>query len=264
MKKILDSRLNILVIVIIGIFTAFTLKLVQYQIIDGEEYYSKSNSSTRINQTVTAARGDIVDINGVPLAGNQVVFDVTINKAYMPSDKLNERILDTAKILLAQGEKLNDILPMETEYPYSFMDEKKTELTRLREDVAGVAIYASEQDVMAKLVARYKLENIPQEYQRLVAGIRYTMEREGYSASYPFDIAKDVSIHTATIIKELSSELTGIEITESSKRYYADGTFLPHILGTVGPIYAEEYRQLKSQGYGLNDILGKSGLERAY
>ena len=264
MKKILDSRLNILVIVIIGIFTAFTLKLVQYQIIDGEEYYSKSNSSTRINQTVTAARGDIVDINGVPLAGNQVVFDVTINKAYMPSDKLNERILDTAKILLAQGEKLNDILPMETEYPYSFIDEKKTELTRLREDVAGVAIYASEQDVMAKLVARYKLENIPQEYQRLVAGIRYTMEREGYSASYPFDIAKDVSIHTATIIKELSSELTGIEITESSKRYYADGTVLPHILGTVGPIYAEEYRQLKSQGYGLNDILGKSGLERAY
>ena len=172
MKKILDSRLNILVIVIIGIFTAFTLKLIQYQIIDGEEYYSKSNSSTRINQTVTAARGDIVDINGVPLAGNQVVFDVTINKAYMPSDKLNERILDTAKILLAQGEKLNDILPMEAEYPYSFVDEKKTELIRLREDVAGVAIYASEQDVMAKLVARYKLENIPQEYQRLVAGIR--------------------------------------------------------------------------------------------
>ena len=40
MKKILESRLNVLVMVIIGIFLAFTLKLVQYQIIDGEKYYS--------------------------------------------------------------------------------------------------------------------------------------------------------------------------------------------------------------------------------
>ena len=39
---------------------------------------------------------------------------------------------------------------------------------------------------------------------------------------------------------------------------------LPHILGSVGPIYAEEYEELKSQGYGLNDILGKSGLEKSY
>ncbi len=264
MKKVLETRLNILILIIFGIFLAFTLKLFQYQVVDGEEYYSKSNATTRIDQTVTAARGDITDINGVPLAGGQIVFDVTVNKAYMPSDKLNERILETVKILWRQGETINDILPMETEYPYSFIEDKETELSRLREDVAKVAVYATEQDVLAKLTERYKLEEVPSEYLRVMAGIRYTMEREGYSASYPFDIAKDVSVETATIIKELSRELTGIEITESSKRYYENGTLLPHILGTVGPIYAEEYQQLKSQGYGLNDTLGKSGLERAY
>lgn len=264
MKKTLESRLNILVVIIIGIFLAFTIKLVQYQIIDGEEYYSKSNASTRIDQTVTAARGDIVDINGVPLAGSQIVFDVTVNKAYMPSDKLNETILATVKILQRQGETINDILPISQDKPYTFIEGKEAELTRLREDVAKVAVYATEQDILTKLTERYKLEDIPAEYLRIMAGIRYTMEREGYSASYPFDLAKDVSIKTATIIQESSRELTGIEITESSKRYYADGTLLPHILGTVGPIYAEEYRQLKSQGYGLNDTLGKSGLEKAY
>ena len=108
MKKVLEARLNILVLIILGIFTAFTLKLVQYQIIDGEEYYSKSNATTRINQTVTAARGDITDVNGIPLAGGQVVFDVTVNKAYMPADKLNERILAAVKILQRQGETIND------------------------------------------------------------------------------------------------------------------------------------------------------------
>jgi len=263
-KKTLESRLNILVMIIIGIFLAFTLKLVQYQIIDGEEYYSKSNASTRINQTVIAARGDITDINGVSMAGGQVVFDITINKAYMPSEKLNERILQVVKILQQQGETLNDILPISREKPYTFIEGKEAEQTRLREDVAKVAVYATEQDVLTKLTERYKLQDVPQDYVRTIAGIRYTMEREGYSASYPFDIAKDVSVETATIIQELSRELTGIEVTESSKRYYANGTLLPHILGTVGPIYAEEYRQLKSQGYGLNDTLGKSGLEKVY
>ncbi|MBR6610147.1 MAG: hypothetical protein IKK99_08020 [Oscillospiraceae bacterium] len=264
MKKTLESRLNILVMIIIGIFLAFTLKLAQYQIIDGEEYYSKSNASTRINQTVIAARGDITDINGVSMAGGQVVFDITINKAYMPSEKLNERILQVVKILQQQGETLNDILPISREKPYTFIEGKEAEQTRLREDVAKVAVYATEQDVLTKLTERYKLQDVPQDYVRTIAGIRYTMEREGYSASYPFDIAKDVSVETATIIQELSRELTGIEVTESSKRYYANGTLLPHILGTVGPIYAEEYRQLKSQGYGLNDTLGKSGLEKVY
>ena len=264
MKKVLESRLNVLVMVIIGIFLAFTLKLVQYQIIDGEKYYSKSNASTRINQTVIAARGDITDVNGVPLAGGQVVFDITINKAYMPSDKLNERILKVVKILQRQGETLNDILPISYTKPYTFIEGKEAEQARLRDDVAKVAVYATEQDVLTKLTERYKLQEIPDDYLRIVAGIRYTMEREGYSASYPFDIAKDVSVNTATIIQELSRELTGIEVTESSKRYYANGTVLPHILGTVGPIYAEEYQRLKSQGYGLNDTLGKSGLEKVY
>ena len=77
-------------------------------------------------------------------------------------------------------------------------------------------------------------------------------------------MAKDVSVETATQFSEISRDLVGIEVTTTSKRVYPDGTLIPHILGSVGPIYAEEYETLKNQGYGLNDILGKSGLEKAY
>ena len=263
MKKILETRLNILILIIFGMFFAFSVKLVQLQIVEGEKYYGMSNATTRIDQAVIAARGDIADVNGVPIAGGQPVLDVTLNKAYMPAGELNKRILQTVKILWRQGEQINDILPLEEKSPYSFKPGKEVEIGRLR-DTLNLAVYATEKDVLAKLVERYSLEDIPREYHRILGGIRYTMEREGYSASYPFDVAKDVSIQTATIIKELSRELTGVEITESSKRYYSDGTVLPHVMGTVGPIWAEEYEQLKSQGYGLNDILGKSGLEKAY
>ena len=264
MKKVLEERLNILVLAVVAVLFVFTLRLVKFQIIDGEKYYAKSNSKTRINQPVTASRGDITDINGVPLAGGEVVFDITVNKVYMPNGMLNDRLLQTIKILEENGEELNDILPISKTKPYKFLDDKEAEISRLRTDVANVAIYATEDDIMAKLIERYSLEEIPDEYQRSMAGIRYTMEREGYSASYPFDVSKDVSIETATIFKEKSRDLTGIEVTASSKREYSDGTILPHLLGTVGPIYAEEYEQLKNQGYGLNDTLGKSGLEKSY
>lgn len=46
-------------------------------------------------------------------------------------------------------------------------------------------------------------------------------------------------------------------------REYVSGTIAPHLIGTLGPIYPEEYESLKDKGYQLNDILGKSGIEQA-
>ena len=40
-------------------------------------------------------------------------------------------------------------------------------------------------------------------------------------------------------------------------------THLEHIIGEVGPIYAEEYATLKEKGYSMNDQVGKSGVELA-
>ena len=263
MKKILESRLNILIAAVVCIFGIFVFRLIDLQIINGDGYYSQSNRTTRINQSITASRGDISDANGVPLASSKTVFNVSINKAYMPNGKLNERIIAVLDILDQYGRQVNDILPMSTTLPYTFDESKDSELSRLRTTIK-VAVYATEKDVLAKLVDRYSLEDVPESYQRRVAGVRYTMERLGYSDSFPFNIAEDVSVELATVIKEKSRELTGIEITTGSKRYYGNGSLLPHILGSVGPIYAEEYEELKSQGYGLNDILGKSGLEKSY
>lgn len=36
-----------------------------------------------------------------------------------------------------------------------------------------------------------------------------------------------------------------------------------HLIGQVGPIYAEEYEELKEKGYALNDKVGKGGIEAA-
>ena len=41
------------------------------------------------------------------------------------------------------------------------------------------------------------------------------------------------------------------------------GNVVNYEIGTVGPIYATEYEELKSKGYNLDDVVGKSGIEQA-
>ncbi len=263
MKKVLESRIKILSAIIMAVFLLFSIKLAQYQIIEGEKHFESSNTSVVFEQTLTASRGDIVDAYGTPLASSQLVFNVTLNRAYLQSGQLNQRIIEALAILEENDENINDILPLEKESPYKFISGKESEIDWVRRTLE-LNVYATENDVLEKLAERYSLEEIPRDLWRKVGGIRYTMEREGYSLSTPFTIATDVSEKTVAVITENSRQLSGIEIYDTSKRYYEDGTILPHLLGTVGVIWAEEYEELKNEGYGMTDTLGKSGLEKLY
>lgn len=53
-------------------------------------------------------------------------------------------------------------------------------------------------------------------------------------------------------------------VVESTIREYVAGDIAAHLIGQIGPIYAEEYAELKDKGYAMNDIIGKSGIEEAF
>ncbi|MBQ5782263.1 MAG: hypothetical protein IIV99_02620 [Oscillospiraceae bacterium] len=263
MKKVFSNRIRILSLLVAAVFFVYSMKLVQYQIIEGEHHYEESNTSVSFQQTLTASRGDIVDAYGTPIASSQIIFNVILNRAYLPADQLNQRIIEVLEILEENGEDVNDILPLSKDYPYTFAEGADSEIEWVRKTLE-LNIYATEDDIVEKLGEKYKLSDVPKNMWRKVGGIRYTMDREGYTLSLPFTIAKDVGEKTVAVVSENSRELTGVEIYDTSKRYYEDGTILPHIMGIVGPIYAEEYAELKAQGYKINDTLGKSGLEKLY
>ena len=46
-------------------------------------------------------------------------------------------------------------------------------------------------------------------------------------------------------------------------REYVDDDVAPHLIGTVGPIYAEDWEELRDKGYSYNDKVGRSGMEQA-
>ena len=124
-------------------------------------------------------------------------------------------------------------------------------------------VYATAENCIDKLIDDYDISDNTDEEIRIIAGIRYEMLLKNFSISNKFILAQDVSTDVVTKIKEMGLELSGVDIAEEPIRSYTQVDIIPHEIGTVGPIYAEEYEELKYKGYALNDTVGKSGIEYA-
>jgi len=88
------------------------------------------------------------------------------------------------------------------------------------------------------------------------------MTEKSFSVMNPYTFANDIEMNTVQKIKESSFDLGGVSVEIEPVREYVNGSLAAHILGRTGIIYKEEYDTLKNQGYGMNDIIGKDGLEK--
>lgn len=258
------SRVMILSILVASIFAVFVVRMMQLQLIDGEEYRGMSDVRYTREVTVKAARGEIVDRNGIPLAANRTGYNVVFDKSYIKMSEVNEIILVAAKICAKQNEKYNQSIPITETAPYAFKAGYENSVTSLKARI-GLQDYATFENVWITLCERYDVnEKLSDDEKRTILGVRYEMEIKGFTVSAPYTFSEDVSMSTVSEVLEKSITYNGVTISEESIREYPDGTVAPHILGTIGPIYAEEYAELKTQGYKLNDYVGKSGIEKTY
>lgn len=255
-----------LALLTLAILTVFVARLMQIQIVDAELYRNALMNRSLTTQTIKAVRGEIVDSDGNLLAANRMGCDVIIDLAFFPGDsekeKQNAILLELIELFEREGEAWNDALPVSSHAPFSFETGYDDEIARLKKMI-GVQEYATAEDAMYQLIERYKLEKEPPAIARKIAGIRYTMEQRGFNLANPYTFAGDVDIDTVVQIKERSYELLGVDVEESASRYNPVGDVAPHMIGTIGPIYAEEYEELKAKGYALNDMVGKGGIEGA-
>lgn len=117
---------------------------------------------------------------------------------------------------------------------------------------------------MAEMIEQYHLENYSKTEQRILAGIRYEMTVKEFAVRNPYTFANDISRATMYRIVENNTVFPGVDIETVPVRAYVSGETAAHLIGTVGPLYAEEYATLKDKGYAMNDVLGKSGIEGAF
>lgn len=245
-QKSVFRRVGGLIVISLVVLGIILLRLVEFQLVNGEEYKSQAQSVTNYKFNIPAARGEIVDRYGRALASNAVGYDLVINQLMLTGD-VNQLVTDLVEILQSCGEEWNDTMPVSSPDEsghYTFTDGDDTSaqsrLAKLKQNIE-LQQYATADQVMAKLVERYKLEDYDPRWQRILAGVRYQMQLEDFSASNSFTLASDISNQTVAMVKERSLSLAGAEIIETTHRVYEDGTLLPHYLGSVGSITSEQW-----------------------
>ncbi len=262
-------RVSALLVVLLVILGIYIVRLFQIQIVQGDEYSKLADESYKTTISIAASRGEILDCNQIPLVSNRTSYAVTLDYNYFPhgsgEEELkaqNDCLLELVDLLLAQEETWNDTLPISDAAPYLFEEGRESGVEKLK-SILRMASYATAEQCLAQLVENYGLADYKAAQQRILAGIHYEMEMAGFSAKVPYTLASDVSSTTMYRIMEYSDRFPGVDVNTVPVREYVGGTTACHIIGSVGPIYAEEYEELKEQGYSYNDILGKSGIEAA-
>ncbi len=263
----IKSIIFVALVILFGILAA--MKLMKLQIVEGDEAASlPKNSSDALTFTreVPPTRGEILDYNGNVIIESNSRCDLVLQKAFFPEDiqEGNKILLDIYTALAERNYTFEESLPVSLSYPYVFTDNEELESP---EDVTrrlNLNVYATAENCVEKLISDYEIdESYSQDEKRIIAGMRYAMLARDFSYSNHLILAKDVDSATVIKMKELSNVLKGVDAVESAERKIVRGDILPHEIGTVGPIYAEEYDELKEKGYAMNDQVGKSGIESA-
>ncbi len=261
MDKSLNIRRYILIGLIVLIIVVFAIRLIRLQLIDGEKYSNIIYAGSTREVTIKPTRGEIFGVNGEPLIVNKTAYDIIIDRAYITSDRTNEVVLSLTKRLSEENVNWIDNLPISTSQPFVFLENRENDVARLQRFLE-LQSYSTAENCIDALIDLYSLEDYSLTDARTVAGVRYEMTKKGYNLSTPYTFAKGINSSLAFSIEEDTENFSGIYTSEVAIREYVDGTFAPHILGSMGPIYENETEKYKELGYDLNDYVGKGGIEK--
>ena len=280
-RKTVVRRMILLIAAACAVMGLFVLRLIFLQLVNGDDFKAQATNTTDCNFTVTAARGDIVDSSGRRIATSTTSYNVVLNKLLMGDRDLDTMLQQIVELLRENSESWNDTLLIgqpDAAGHYEFTDDDTSTSDQKQladmKDTLGLQQYATADDVMEMLVEKNNLQGFSLEWQRVLAGIHYEMDRQAFSNVNNFVMAENVSAAAVATIKEHSLQLPGVEIVETSARSYEQSDIIPAVLGRVGKITAEKWKvtdsdgnvtyPLRDKGYNMNDILGISGLESAY
>ncbi len=281
------KRYLILMILVGALILACVIRLFDLQIVHGEKYRQTAEQRLVRAYPVKAPRGEILDRYEKAFVQNRMGYTVQFQKMDIPVDDLNAEILAVARIVVESGGELAAEFPISyldsiAEWEFSYLNaggdiegedldskaaaelkkQKKQELEDWKKE-NHLENFESPGEIMDYFRNYYGVAGKYTDAEVLtIVTVRHDMERSGFSNRIPYIMARDIDDVAVQRIKEQSMDFPGVEVEIEPVRVYATGSSAAHILGRTGIIYAEEYQELKDEGYGMNDIIGKDGLEK--
>ena len=266
--KITAKRRIISVCVLTAFLVFFAFDLVKIQLIDGPEYDAASSSVSENYAAIEASRGEIVDVNGKPLVYNNQSYSIIFDSAYFPTKNDERNAIIESLISLFEKHSLQwlDEIPLvfDESGAIAFRPESEDLVEEMKsKDMLHLNDYATPEDCFNALIDEFDLQSYAPETARKIGSVRYGMLKSYFRIGNPYTFATEVTDEVVSKIKENSNYFKGVDFEVIPVREYADGTLAPHILGRIGAIDADEYAEKKAEGYGMTDLIGKSGIELA-
>ncbi len=295
-------RYNILIIMVAVLALVCIVRLFDLQIVKGMDYESQANQRLVRAYSVTAPRGEILDRNDKPLVQNRLGYSIQVQKINITPEELNRTLYNAAELAGSYGSEIESSFPIvmnektgALEYDFDIeenggtrkvegirykksdeddeaeenseadTEEENKEKENLEEwkRANRLTEYSSAEQIFEHYRKKYEISsNYTDKKALTITAIRYAMEKGGFSEKEPYILARDVDEMVLQQIKEQFMQYPGVDIIIEPVRIFSNGTMAAHILGRTGRIYAEEYAEMKNKGYGMNDTIGKDGLEK--
>lgn len=272
MKKLVSSgRLFAFGALVVTLIALCVVTLYKLQIIEGAAYYEESQNNQASNQTVTAARGNILDRYGRVLVSNRECYNLKISDTRLFSDEVedpNAVILKMINMVEAAGETYIDDLPITKEPPFEYTDMTALQRTLLTAylDSKGLDEDTTAVELMSYFRTRYDIANsYNAEEMRKIASVRYALNVRYSINTNPYVFVEDASI-------DLISDLMGVvgnvvEVETSYVREY-NTQYAAHILGYVQAMSEEDMEKYRPQdensGYDYDTKVGRDGVEYTF
>ena len=263
----------------------FYLGKLFYVQVSGRQNSYQSTTTTR-TVSVPAVRGEIFDRNGKKLVSNAYSYDLVISHTTFSTLSI-ERANQTCLSLLSALDACNEqesheekYFPFNGVYPYYYLSDEASSLdsipyyrmVRVISDL-GLKKDTTPQELIDYYVKTYKLLATNAAGRRIytdneidrIIRLRYDMDARRFNASnnsYVFASELSPSSYLIAYVAELAP--VGADFTVNVSRVYEYDGYASHILGSVGPIYSEEWDYYNNLGYQMNAVVGKTGCELAF
>ena len=252
----------------------FVAAMFSGQIVHGEEYLAQSVRTNTRTEPVEASRGIITDRNGKVLVSNRPIYTLAFDASLVPEDALNDALLRLIAMLDEKGVAYTDDLPLSRTAPYSYEGDRsdfaalekylvsKKWIAEGEVNADGTPAGYTSTALFLSLHEEFDIpDTISAARSRALIGLRYSLALLQIGGLNTYTVASDIGVDLISLLKD--GGFAGVTIGTSSTRVY-ETDYAAHILGRVTKIPAERWAEYKENGYAMNDLIGRDGVEAAF
>jgi len=251
-----DPQLRIIAVLLLCGLGVLVAGLWWVQIVSSRDYQAHLEMQSFRTVRIPAARGKILDRNGIALAENRPAYNINLylDELAKPFKRAGDQEVSRARSFLKQQ-----------------AEEKQRQLQRkLNKEERKQFILSLRDQSLLRKKARYEVaSNVVSEISRRLSqplALNPTNFQKHYDQflALPLTVATNLSPSQIAVFAEQCTEQVGVDLSVQSTRFYPYGTTAAHVLGSLKNDDSSAEGEDAYFSYRLTDYRGAVGIEAAH